>query len=409
MNNTFKILIADDSKVIHMSIHEFLINDLHANYSVYKAYDGREACTFAYKYKPDIILIDIEMPVMDGIEAIEKIKSNPELKAIPIIIMSSTRNFQKAFDAGADDFILKPINQLELLLRIQLNIKLSNVVNELKKQQEILQDQKTEVIAQRDTILVQQKDMVDDMNYARTIQNAIFSDTKVLKEFCNSFFIFNKPRNIVSGDFYWTAQKNEYSFFAVGDCTGHGISGALMTIAGNAFLNDITNNSNYNGTHEILNELRQRVIKLLHQKGDIGEASNGIDISLCAYNSETNEIEYSGANLPIYIKRFYNNEIEILKADRMPIGIHLNSNISFTTQKMKINKGDIIYLFSDGYADQFGGENGKKFRYKQFQQILLESSLLPMDKQLYLLEKTMNNWKKKNEQVDDMLVLGIKF
>ncbi|HRS19485.1 MAG TPA: response regulator, partial [Bacteroidales bacterium] len=182
MNTSFKILIAEDSEVVQMSIHDFLIKDLQHTYSVLKAYNGREACNMAYKHKPDIILIDIEMPVMDGIEAISIIKKNKEIAHIPIIVMSGTRNFKKAMEAGANDFLLKPINQYELLLRITTNIISSRNDIELKKQQEILANQQFEVIAQRDMILMQQNEMYEDIRYARAIQNAILSDPEILNK-----------------------------------------------------------------------------------------------------------------------------------------------------------------------------------------------------------------------------------
>ncbi len=194
MNTPFKILIAEDSEVVQMSIHDFLIKDLQHSYMVYKATNGREACNMAYKFKPDVMLIDIEMPIMNGIEAISVIKKNKEVASIPIIVMSGTRNFKQAMDAGADDFLLKPINQYELLLRIQTNITFSRKEIELKKHQEILANQQLEVIAQRDTILSQQNEMYEDIRYARAIQNAILSEPEILSKFCNSYFIINKPK-----------------------------------------------------------------------------------------------------------------------------------------------------------------------------------------------------------------------
>lgn len=409
MNTSFKILIAEDSEVVQMSIHDFLIKDLQHSYSVIKAYNGREACNMAYKHKPDIILIDIEMPVMDGIEAISTIKKNKEIAHIPIIVMSGTRNFKKAMDAGANDFLLKPINQYELLLRLQTNILSSRKDIELKKQQEILANQQFEVIAQRDMILMQQNEMYEDIRYARAIQNAILSEPEILTKFCNSYFIINKPKNIISGDFYWMCTKHDRLYFAVADCTGHGISGALMTIAGNAFLHDILTNYNTCCPSDILNDLRNRVITLLHQKGEIGEMSNGMDIGLCCYNPQTSELHFAGANIPMYIKRGMHTTIEIIKPDRMPVGMHINVDTPFSLQTISIAQGDTIYLFSDGFADQFGGKENKKLHSKGFRNMLLDYSLVAMEKQATYIESFFQSWKGSNEQVDDLLVLGIKF
>jgi serine phosphatase RsbU (regulator of sigma subunit) len=322
--------------------------------------------------------------------------------------MSSTRFFQKAFLAGANDFILKPVNQYELLLRVQLNIKLALEEIEIKNQYDLLIQQKQEITEHRDKILQFQCDLIDDLNYASFIQKAILPDDALLKELSSSYFVYNKPKNIVSGDFYWISKQDELYVFALGDCTGHGISGALLTMAGTAFLNDIVNNYRNTDADKILNDLRDRVIKLMHQKGVIGEASNGMDIALCVYNPATGQLQYAGANNPIYLVRSGGN-FEIIKADRMPIGYYTSYDMPFTLKNIEIKKGDTLYLFSDGYADQFGGPNGQKFRYHQFQELLFDCSFRPLSQQYNLIKDTMDMWMNGCEQVDDMLIIGLKF
>jgi phosphoserine phosphatase RsbU/P len=408
LDRVYKILICDDSPTIQLAIQEMLKSDSAEKYETILANNGREACILANRFRPDLILMDIEMPEMDGIEAIRKIKSFDKLQTIPIVVLSGSRSFQKAMKFGANDFLLKPVDQYELLLRIQLNIELALKTVEIKRQHDLLIEQKQEVINQRDTIMQHQRDLLDDLNYASYIQKAIFPDNVLFEELCSSYFIYNKPKNIVSGDFYWVSRKNDLFVFAVGDCTGHGISGALMTIAGNAFLNDIVNNYNQDEADKILNDLRIRVIKLLHQKGNIGEASNGMDIALCVYDKNTGTLKFSGANNPLYIIRS-NNTFDIIKADKMPIGIHINYEKPFAVNELTIAKGDTIYMFSDGFADQFGGDDGVKFRYKQFQELLFNCSSMPMIEQVQMIEYTMTKWMGSYEQVDDMLILGLKF
>jgi sigma-B regulation protein RsbU (phosphoserine phosphatase) len=407
MGQIFKILVTDDSSAIRGAVQHMLIENNADKYIVVTASNGKEACEIADTERPDLILIDIEMPVMGGIEAISIIKQNENIKSIPIIVMSSTRFFQDAILAGADDFLLKPFNQYELLLRVQFNIKLSIETAETKKQHELLKMQKQEVVYQRDTIMCQQKELLDDLQYASYIQKAILPRKTLIEENCKSYFIFNKPKKIVSGDFYWVFKKNEYLVIALGDCTGHGISGALMTMAGIAFLNEIMSQTNTFEANTILNDLRSKVIKLLHQKGTIGETSNGMDVALCIFNLQTREIEFAGANNPMYISR-NGQSIEIIKADRMPIGIHINHENPFSKKNLTLGNNDVIYLFSDGYADQFGGERGQKYRYNRFQDLLLEISLKPMNQQQQILESTINEWMVHYEQVDDILILGLK-
>ncbi len=404
MKKRYKILVADDSPLVLSSVQQMLVDE---NYLVLKAEDGRQACTIAYNERPDLILIDIEMPVMNGAEAICKIKSNNKIKDIPIIVISSAKRFDETIIVGANDFLIKPFNKFELFLRIQLNLDAASKAKEIKKHHELIKAQRQEALQQHDTIKKQQTELFEDLRYASHIQRAIFPETNSFEELFSSFFIFNKPKNIVSGDFFWLSRKNDFLIFAVGDCTGHGISGALMTMAGTAFLNEIVNSNNQTEPEKILNDLRIRVIKLLHQKGIIGEASDGMDLSLCVYNKATGKMKFSGANSVIYIVQGNNNFVT-LKGDRMPIGIHINHESDFSCHEININSEDTLYLFTDGFPDQFGGPLGQKFRYHQFQKLVQQDSLLPLSEQFDLFDKSLSEWKGDFEQVDDILVIGLK-
>jgi sigma-B regulation protein RsbU (phosphoserine phosphatase) len=232
METTYKILIVDDSEPIHKTIRHMLKHAENLKSSVFSAYNGQQAYDIAVLEHPDIILMDIEMPEMNGIEATKLLKSEPSICETPILLMSSTRSFAEAFAAGADDFILKPFNQYELLLRVSLNIKFAQKDKEIKQKTELLNLQNQEVICQRDQIAAQQNVMMKDLQYASYIQCAIMPEIVHLEEYLKSFFIYNRPKDIVSGDFYWATKKSNQVIIAVGDCTGHGIAGALMTMAG---------------------------------------------------------------------------------------------------------------------------------------------------------------------------------
>lgn len=407
MKQHVKILVTEDSPTIQEAIYNMLESCDKYNFNIISATNGAEACKIAFKEHPDIILMDIEMPVMDGIKASQKIKSNKKISEIPIIVMSTSSSLRNAFNAGADDFIIKPFTEFELLLRLNVNIKLSSKTQELSSHNKLLQEQKQETEKQNNIVLKQQKEIIQDMEYASHIQNAINPKDSELAAITNDFFVFNRPRGIVGGDFYWVANSNDLYYFAVGDCTGHGTAGALMTMVGNAFLNDILNNVPYKDSGEILNELRTRIIKLLKQKGEFGEASNGMDIALCIFDPKTRQLDYAGANNPIYITR-NNTELEIIKADRMPIGIYVNTE-PFKTHKTTLGLKDSIYLFSDGYPDQFGGPKGHKFRYKQFQELILENCKFPMSKQFENITQRFDEWIEGYDQLDDVLLLGLKF
>jgi serine phosphatase RsbU (regulator of sigma subunit) len=407
MGKDYKILVADDSTSVHQSIKLFFSETDDARYIVLSAFNGQEAINMVQEENPDLILIDIEMPVMKGVEAISKLKSDPKFRGGPIIVMSSTKQFQKAIDAGATDFLIKPFDKYELLLRINLNLQLSIKQKEIRHQHELLKAQRQEAIDQRDIIEKQKIAFTDDLTYARFIQSALLPSKDLINALFTSHFIFNRPKSIVSGDFYWVASKKDTSILAVGDCTGHGVSGALMTIAGTAFLNEIIATATEITSDYILNSLRSRVIHLLNQNGEIGEASNGMDIAIILYNEEKQKLQFSGANNPMYIIR-QGGPLEIFKGDRMPIGFYVYNDIPFTRIDLQVSKGDKVYLFSDGYPDQFGGPRGQKFRYNQFQDLIKKASLLPMVPNQYeLIKNTMDNWINGYEQIDDMLVVGV--
>jgi phosphoserine phosphatase RsbU/P len=401
----YKILIAEDSASIRELVKQIL---LEKSYDVHIASNGREACTMAYHLRPDLILTDIEMPVMNGIEATRKIKGNTQLKHIPIIVMSATRQFQDAVAAGADDFLLKPLNKEELLLRIQLNLNLAEKSSEIKRQHELLKTQRQEATNQRDTIMRQKTELVDGLQYASLVQKAILPSAEIFLEKFDSYFVYNQPRNLVSGDFYWAARKNEKILLAVGDCTGHGMSGALMTMVGAAFLNELVHNNQVVSTDQILNTLRKQIIHLLNQKGEYGEITNGMDIALCVYDTTSQKLQFSGAFNPLYVVR-NGQELEIFKGDRMPIGIYLDEK-PFSQIEIPIAKGDCIYLFTDGYADQIGGPTDQKFRYPKFRELIADAAALAsMELQYELIKKTMDEWIEGFEQIDDMMILGIRF
>jgi len=409
MNTIYKILVADDSVTVRNTVKHILTENNENQYRVLLANNGREACSMAFMERPDLIILDISMPVMDGIEAIKKIKSNNQIKFIPIIAMSSTRQFEEAFSAGAVDFLLKPFVEYELLTRVHLNLTLAEKNSEIKRQHEILKNQRQEAINQRDIILKQKQDLIDDLLYARFIQKAILPSDDILSEMFHGYFVYDQPKNVVSGDFFWVAHKNGKTIVTVGDCTGHGMSGALMTMAGTAFLNEIVRNSEEFYADKILNELRKRVIRLLNQKGNIGEASNGMDIALCIFDEPNQKLEFAGANNPLYFVPA-GGELEIIKGDRMPIGFYFNNDLSFNKYEISVSKGDTIYLFSDGYADQFGGPQGKKFRYNQFRELITNTSKLSvMQQQNEFIQKTMHDWIEGYEQLDDIMVMGVKW
>ncbi|MCU0462637.1 MAG: SpoIIE family protein phosphatase [Bacteroidales bacterium] len=263
-----------------------------------------------------------------------------------------------------------------------------------------------EVLKQKDIIEQKNQSITDSIQYASRIQTAVLPPINFLDEWGLENFILFKPKDIVSGDFYWGVMKNEKIMIAAVDCTGHGVPGAFMSMLGHTFLDEIINTREIDNAAAILNILREEIINTLKQKGTTGEARDGMDVSLVILDLKSGKLDYAGANNPLYLIR--DGKLTRYKADSMPIGIHFISFTPFTNQIIQIRKGDYFYLFSDGYADQFGGPRGKKFMYKPFQDLLVRNSFKPMELQKEILDNTFEKWKNEREQVDDVMVIGIK-
>lgn len=252
----------------------------------------------------------------------------------------------------------------------------------------------------------QKKQITDSIEYASRIQTAILPPGDYIEKVIPDHFILYKPRDIVSGDFYWITHKEGKIVVAAVDCTGHGVPGAFMSMLGFAFLNEIVNKESELKASSILNQLRDYVKSSLRQTGKENEAKDGMDIALCIIDPDNLKMQYAGAYNPLYLIR--NQEFISFKADRMPIGIHIIEKDSFTNHETDIKKGDVIYIFTDGYIDQFGGENKGKFKLSPFRDLLLSINTKSMKEQKRILEDEFYKWKGNHEQIDDILVMGIK-
>lgn len=256
---------------------------------------------------------------------------------------------------------------------------------------------------QKIVIEEKQKEITDSITYAKRIQEAILPPESIIKNLLpNSFFLY-KPKDIVSGDFYWLEQKDNEILFAAVDCTGHGVPGAFVSIVGHNGLTRSINEFGLTQPAQILNKLNELVEETLRQKDN--EVRDGMDISLCSIDFSNNQLQYAGANNPLYLVR--NGEILITKADKQPIG-GTGENKTFTNHTIELQKDDSIYIFSDGFADQFGGLKDKKYGYAQFRKLLLSIQDKPMLEQLNSLDTEFNNWKGETEQLDDVCVIGVR-
>jgi serine phosphatase RsbU (regulator of sigma subunit)/ligand-binding sensor domain-containing protein len=285
----------------------------------------------------------------------------------------------------------------------------------VKERTATIEEQKEEITAQRDQILetknqVQRKnkEITDSIEYASRIQNALLPlKDHFYKAFQDHFILF-KPRDIVSGDFYWIYRKDHKIYVTAADCTGHGVPGAFMSLLGISFLNEIVShdkNSVYNAA-DILNNLRAKVKKSLHQENISRGTKDGMDMGLCIIDKKKNMVDFAGAYNPMIL--FRDGQMQEIKADRMPVGVFLSETDSFTNQRIEVKPGDTFYIFSDGYVDQFGGPKGKKFKRKALLNLLQDIYDRSMEEQLRILNHNFEEWKGTNFQVDDVILMGIR-
>jgi serine phosphatase RsbU (regulator of sigma subunit) len=316
--------------------------------------------------------------------------------------------------------------QKQLIIQLSENAELHEKVN--KELAEKVKERTLEIEKQRD-IVISQKDHIekinteitDSINYAKYIQSSILPKADQLDSYLGEHFVLYKPKDIVSGDFYWTSKIDNKTIIAAVDCTGHGVPGAFMSMLGTALLNEIINKEYITHPGVILRRLRKEVINSLKQKGERGEQKDGMDISLCTLDLENMKLQFAGANNPIYLIRKSNLEeagelrceltgddrLYEIKGDMMPIGIYDRME-NFTFHEIDIFKGDSIYLFTDGFPDQFGGPDCKKFGYKPFREQLIKNNSKTMPDQKISLGKVLNEWMGNNSQIDDILVIGFK-
>lgn len=219
------------------------------------------------------------------------------------------------------------------------------------------------------------------------------------------FVLFN-PKDVVSGDFYWATPTDEGFIYIASDCTGHGVPGAFMSLLNISKLSQVINENKVTRPDLILNNIRTEIINALNAEGSKEESKDGMDAVLCKLDLKNMRLEYAAANNSFYIIR--DKKLIVCKADKMPVGMGHDDSISFTYNQISLEKGDVIYTFTDGYADQFGGPKGKKFKYKQLEEILISIHLLPMKEQSNILNHKFQDWRGNLDQVDDILIIGIR-
>ena len=277
----------------------------------------------------------------------------------------------------------------------------------LEDQRNMLADKNKKLESAYKEIEQQKKNITDSIHYAKRIQNAILPNDKEFERLLPEWFIIYRPKDIVSGDFYWLDQNGDNIMVAAVDCTGHGVPGAFMSIVGHNQLNQAVKSKNIVKPSDILNELNYGVTHTLKQTSGVRSVRDGMDIALCTFDKKFKKVQFAGAYNPLILIR--DNELIQIKGDKFPIGAFLDEELNkFTNNEMDLKKDDMLYIFSDGYVDQFGGDTGRKFLIKHFKNLLLEIHQKPLEDQKTHLIETLEEWKKGYPQIDDILIIGIK-
>jgi serine phosphatase RsbU (regulator of sigma subunit)/HAMP domain-containing protein len=368
--------------------------------------------------KPVSSLKNILLSMARGILPREKIQNrNDEIGEMSVALnslvdsMKLTTEFAREVGSGNFDSYYKPLSEEDslghALLKMRLDLRENERVLEAKvieRTEEVVR-QKEEIEIQNQKLEIVYKHITDSIRYAKRLQDAILPPLSFVNRLLPESFILFKPKDIVSGDFYWMYEKEDRVYVSAVDCTGHGVPGAFMSIVGNNMLNQIVKERSGLNAGQMLDELNLLAGKTINQHSEEGAVRDGMDMTLCIFDPVTRVMDMAGANNSLYL--FRNGEFKEYKADKIPIG-YAESLKTFTNHNIQLEKGDTVYLFSDGYADQFGGPKGKKFMVGQFRTFLNQIHKLPLAEQLKTLDSTIEQWRGNLEQVDDILIIGFR-
>lgn len=331
-------------------------------------------------------------------------------ESITYTTFNSTKNGQNIWVQTTLTPILDESKNISRLIAIDTDI------TKLKLAEQEITYQKEEILAQSEKLEKTNQELeskngqiIDSINYAKLIQEALLPSKKHIKERFNDYFILFRPRDIVSGDFYWFIEKNNYIYLAVADCTGHGVPGAFMTMIGNTMLNEIVAHNQTPLPSEILTELNEKIKFSLNQADNSVTKGDGMDISLCCFKPDDNKLQISCANHTVLVIT-KNDEVKELSEGGLTIGrlFKTKTDKTFKDFTLELNEIKNIYLFSDGFSDQFGGSNFKKFGSERLKQLLIKNHSIPMDEQLLVLNKELDSWQGNRKQIDDITVVGLK-
>jgi phosphoserine phosphatase RsbU/P len=354
------------------------------------------------EFKPDVVVSDHSLPSFSSLEALRIAREKKS--DIPFILVTGSVSEEFASDcmkAGVDDYILK-----DNLVRLPTSIKNIFSKTAVKREKEVIESLHEELKVAYHAIEENNKSMTDSINYAKLIQEAMLPEKSVLTNYFPNSLIIYRPKDIVSGDFYWFVERDKKLLIAVADCTGHGVPGSLMSMIGYGLLNEIVNVKKITKPSHILGALNKGLRRALKQEQSNGRC-DGMDIALCSIDREAKKLEFCGANR--HLMFFRDKQLELVKGDKFGIGgLHYESTAQYTNHEISFDEGDVLYMCTDGYADQFGGTKGRRMMTRNLFRILEKSLSFGVNDQEQLLNHWLDKWKGDYEQTDDILLVGIQ-
>lgn len=406
METTRTILSVDDSPINNKLIEAYFRRD----YNVISKESGQQALDWLEDNIPDVILLDIMMPFMDGIEVLERIQANDRLREIPVIMVTAKTEMESikaTLSIGAQDYVKKPIDFTELQTKVLIAFQINEQKQEISKYKSYY-------------------DIHQGMIHAQRIQRSILPDSENFRRLYPKSFIINLPKHVIGGDFYWIQQNYHKKSIGLFDCTGHGVPAAMLTVMGQMELHTLSQNGNEVNAEQVFPLLSRKFSQILNTSGDTYTQYDGMDGVFCSIYPQDNILEFVGAKRSLVIIRKNNTQLIVdnqgfearlsdsdfslfeIPGNRNSIGKE-SEFVEFTSKKIKIQQGDRIFLYSDGITDQLGGDQQKRLKRKEFFEKLLGIQNKSINLQKSDIFNWLEQWKQNNEQTDDILMIGIEF
>lgn len=394
-----KILVADDSKLITSLVKGIFENQLEDNYSVITVFDGKQAIDAAIEHQPDIILMDWQMPVINGIDALIELKKNTKTSGIPVIMLTGSDDITLAFENGAVDFIRKPFDKPELISRVKSSLAVVNAKIEIKQRTIEIDIQRDKLKMQKEILTKQKKELSDSILIVEKMQYSLNPSFENIRNVVTNYFILEMPKEKLKKHFFWFYTNNNNFYFSIGSINRQGLSVSILNMFCVTILNEIiafTNEADLVPS-KIIDVVKNRFKTLLC----INETTDCLNLIVGCFNSTDKTVQYSGVNLPMYVIK--NNKITELKVENNKMGL-LNSDKASVNHKVQLASNDLIYLINNGFNENIGNE----YISSEMSKIFIEMHKKPLDKQKRILEKTFQAWKEELRQIDDIFVLGFK-